>query len=111
MMVEHDMELAKQERMLTNAGHSVVVRGVRMDKDSRIFVAGHRGLVGSAIVRKLVGEGYRNLILQERSRLDLRRQARRRAIFRPGAARIRISCGGNGGWHPGKSDQPCGFHL
>src|SRR5579872_1411807 len=45
-----------------------------MDKDSRIFVAGHNGLVGSAIVRRLHGEGYRNLLLRGRAELDLRRQ-------------------------------------
>ncbi len=45
-----------------------------MDKSSRIFVAGHNGLVGSAIVRELRREGYRSLILRERSHLDLVRQ-------------------------------------
>jgi GDP-L-fucose synthase len=45
-----------------------------MDKDSRIFVAGHRGMVGSAIVRRLRSEGYDNLVLRTSSELDLRRQ-------------------------------------
>ena len=40
-----------------------------------IFVAGHRGLVGSAIVRKLREDGYNNLLLQTRNELDLRNQA------------------------------------
>ncbi|HWF46481.1 MAG TPA: GDP-L-fucose synthase, partial [Bryobacteraceae bacterium] len=40
--------------------------------DSRIFVAGHRGLVGSAIVRALRERGYSNLILRSRSEVDLR---------------------------------------
>lgn len=43
-----------------------------MDKSARIFVAGHRGLVGSAIVRCLETGGYRNLLLAGRDRLDLR---------------------------------------
>jgi len=43
--------------------------------DARIFVAGHRGLVGSAIVRKLHNEGYRNLQLAGRDELDLRDQS------------------------------------
>lgn len=42
-----------------------------MSKESRIFVAGHRGLVGSALVRKLNATGYSNLIVRNRSELDL----------------------------------------
>jgi GDP-L-fucose synthase len=45
-----------------------------MEKSSRIFVAGHRGMVGSAIVRRLVGEGYSNLLLRSSVELDLRSQ-------------------------------------
>jgi GDP-L-fucose synthase len=43
--------------------------------DARIFVAGHRGLVGSAIVRRLEAEGFGNLLLAGREQLDLRDQA------------------------------------
>jgi len=46
-----------------------------MEKHEKIFVAGHRGLVGSAIVRKLQAEGYNNLVLRTSSELDLRNQA------------------------------------
>ena len=42
-----------------------------MNKDSKVYVAGHRGMVGSAIVRKLKQEGYNNLILKTRQELDL----------------------------------------
>ena len=42
-----------------------------MKKDSKIYVAGHTGLVGSAIVRKLLGCGYKNIITAEHSYLDL----------------------------------------
>ncbi len=44
-------------------------------KDSRIFVAGHAGLVGSAVLRKLKAEGYTALLVAGRDRLDLRDQA------------------------------------
>lgn len=44
-------------------------------KDARIFVAGHAGLVGSAIMRKLEAEGYTNLLTARRDQLDLRDQA------------------------------------
>lgn len=46
-----------------------------MNKDTRIFVAGHRGLVGSAVVRRLQALGYGNLLLAARAELDLTRQA------------------------------------
>lgn len=42
-----------------------------MEKDAKIYVAGHRGLVGSAIVRKLESEGYNNLITRTHKELDL----------------------------------------
>lgn len=45
-----------------------------MDRQARIYVAGHTGLVGSAIVRKLESEGFHNLILRTSSELDLRNQ-------------------------------------
>jgi GDP-L-fucose synthase len=46
-----------------------------MNKNAKIFVAGYRGLVGSAIVRKLRAEGYSNLLLRTSAELDLRNQA------------------------------------
>ncbi|MEO8823364.1 MAG: GDP-L-fucose synthase [Ginsengibacter sp.] len=45
-----------------------------MEKTSKIYVAGHRGLVGSAIVRKLKMEGFENLLLKTSAELDLRNQ-------------------------------------
>ncbi|WAM33651.1 GDP-L-fucose synthase [Caldicellulosiruptor morganii] len=45
-----------------------------MEKSSKIYVAGHRGLVGSAIVRRLLKENYTNLILKGREEVDLTRQ-------------------------------------
>lgn len=52
-----------------------------MDKNAKILVAGHRGLVGSAIVRKLTAEGYANLVLRTSGELDLRNQAAVAAFF------------------------------
>lgn len=45
-----------------------------MDKTAKIYVAGHKGMVGSAIVRKLQGEGYTNIITRTSKELDLRNQ-------------------------------------
>lgn len=53
----------------------------KMLKDSRILVAGSRGLVGSAIVRKLEAEGFSNLITFSRSELDLINQAATKQFF------------------------------
>lgn len=52
-----------------------------MEKDARIFVAGHRGLVGGAITRRLTAEGYANLLLRSRAELDLTRQDAVEAFF------------------------------
>ena len=46
-----------------------------MEKKSKIFIAGHKGLVGSAILRRFNTEGYKNLILRESYQLDLTNQA------------------------------------
>ena len=46
-----------------------------MEANAKIYVAGHRGLVGSAIVRCLQAKGFHNLILQTSKELDLRDQA------------------------------------
>jgi GDP-L-fucose synthase len=45
-----------------------------MQKESKIYIAGHRGMVGSAILRKLQADGYTNFILRTSSELDLRNQ-------------------------------------
>ena len=42
-----------------------------IDREARIFVAGHRGMVGSAIVRRLERDGYRNILVRTRQELDL----------------------------------------
>lgn len=46
-----------------------------MEKESKIYVAGHRGMVGSSIVRALEKNGYKNLIFRRSAELDLRRQS------------------------------------
>ena len=54
----------------------------RMHKDSRIFVAGHRGLVGGAIRRRLEADGFTNLIVRTRGELDLCDRPQVDAFFR-----------------------------
>ncbi|TCJ17459.1 GDP-L-fucose synthase [Flaviaesturariibacter flavus] len=52
-----------------------------MEKNARIYVAGHRGMVGSAIVRRLQADGYNNIITRSSKDLDLRNQAAVNAFF------------------------------
>jgi len=52
-----------------------------MHKHSKIFVAGHRGLVGSAVQRRLQAEGYSQILTRDRSQLDLRRREAVEAFF------------------------------
>jgi GDP-L-fucose synthase len=52
-----------------------------LEKDAKIYIAGHRGMVGSAIYRRLVSEGYANFVTRTSSELDLRDQVAVRAFF------------------------------
>ena len=54
---------------------------VPMDKNAKIYVAGHRGMVGSAIVRELERQGYHNLVFRTHRELDLTRQDQVEAFF------------------------------
>ena len=52
-----------------------------ISRDSKIYVAGHRGMVGSAIVRQLQAQGFSNLLLRTHAELDLTSQAAVRSFF------------------------------
>lgn len=52
-----------------------------MNKNSKIYIAGHRGLVGSALVRSLQVKGYTNLVFRTHAELDLRNQAAVQTFF------------------------------
>ena len=52
-----------------------------MEKSDKIFVAGHRGMVGSAILRELTRQGYNNIVTRTRNELDLTRQAEVERLF------------------------------
>ncbi|MGG2084587.1 GDP-L-fucose synthase [Lysinibacillus pakistanensis] len=54
---------------------------LNMDKHSKIYVAGHRGLVGSAIVKHLQAKGYNNIVYQTSKELDLRNQTEVNQFF------------------------------
>jgi GDP-L-fucose synthase len=52
-----------------------------MDKDSKIYVAGHRGMVGSAVIRALQAEGFERIVMRARSELDLTSQTAVREFY------------------------------
>ena len=49
---------------------------MKINKKSKIFIAGHKGMVGSAIYRKLLNEGYKKIIVADRKKLDLINQSK-----------------------------------
>ena len=49
---------------------------MRINKKSKIFIAGHNGMVGSAILRKLKDSGFKNILTVERKKLDLINQTK-----------------------------------
>ncbi len=61
--------------MKTASTRSGCVPDAAMHPGSRVFIAGHRGLVGSAIRRNLTATGYKNLLLRTREELDLKQRA------------------------------------
>ncbi|MBR3085251.1 MAG: NAD-dependent epimerase/dehydratase family protein, partial [Kiritimatiellae bacterium] len=52
-----------------------------MELESKIYVAGHRGMVGSAIIRALGRRGFKNIVVRTHAELDLRDQAATNAFF------------------------------
>ncbi|MEM5947457.1 GDP-L-fucose synthase [Spirochaetia bacterium 38H-sp] len=63
-----------------------------MDKESRIYIAGHRGLVGSAVLKKLQQEGYGNIITRTHSELDLTQQSAVEEFFESEKPDVVILC-------------------
>lgn len=66
-------------QVFTNTTHTT--KPFKMHKSSKIYVAGHRGMVGSAILRRFQKEGYRNIIYRTHSELDLTDQAAVKNFF------------------------------
>ena len=82
---------------------------MKLAHDSRIYVAGHRGLVGSAVVRSLQSQGFQNLIVRSHKELDLTEQSAVREFFdaaRPQA--VVMAAARVGGIHANNS-HPAGF--
>lgn len=80
-----------------------------MDKSSKIYVAGHRGLVGSAIVRRLEEKGYTNLVLRTRDELDLLNQVAVSDFFSSQAPEYVIDSAAKVGGIKANMTQPADF--
>jgi GDP-L-fucose synthase len=77
--------------------------------DTRIFVAGHRGLVGSAIIRALQKQGFQNLIVRSREELDLTEQSVVRKFFDDTRPRAVIMAAARVGGIQANNSHPAGF--
>jgi len=77
-----------------------------MEKSSKLFIAGHNGLAGSALVRKLREKGFDNLLLKPRSELDLTNQHAVEVFFAGETNEVTIPATWAGFFNPTASDQP-----
>ena len=82
-----------------------------VQKTDKIFVAGHRGLVGSALVRKLKQEGFADLLTRDRSELDLRDQTAVDRFFATQKPALVILAAARVGGIKVNADQPVEFLL
>jgi GDP-L-fucose synthase len=82
-----------------------------MEKSEKIFVAGHRGLVGSALVRRLEAGGFTNVLKRDRSQLDLRHEQAVRDFFAREKPAIVILAAAKVGGIKANNDQPVEFLI
>ena len=82
---------------------------IELAPDARVFVAGHRGLVGSAVVRRLEDEGFSNILTATRQQLDLRDQAAVNYWFRANRPEFVLLVAGTVGGILANSTRPAEF--
>ncbi|PYK18423.1 MAG: GDP-fucose synthetase [Verrucomicrobia bacterium] len=82
-----------------------------MDKSEKIFVAGHRGMVGSALIRRLESEGFSNLLVRDRSKLDLRDESAVAKFFAEEKPAVVILAAAKVGGIKANNDFPVEFLL
>ncbi|PYK51182.1 MAG: GDP-fucose synthetase [Verrucomicrobia bacterium] len=82
-----------------------------MSKSEKIFVAGHRGMVGSALVRRLEAEGFKNLLTRDRSKLDLASESAVAKFFTEERPTIVIVAAAKVGGIKANNDFPAEFLL
>jgi len=82
-----------------------------ISKSEKIFVAGHRGMVGSALVRRLEAEGFKNLLTRDRSKLDLASESAVAKFFTEERPTIVIVAAAKVGGIKANNDFPAEFLL
>jgi GDP-L-fucose synthase len=82
-----------------------------MDKNEAIYVAGHRGMVGSAVVRKLQAEGFTNILTRSRAELDLQDGAAVRAFYAAERPAVVVVAAAKVGGIVANNEQPVEFLL
>ncbi|HEY8835660.1 MAG TPA: NAD-dependent epimerase/dehydratase family protein, partial [Chthoniobacterales bacterium] len=82
-----------------------------VEKSDKIFIAGHRGLVGSALVRKLQQDGFAHLVTRDRSELDLRNATAVDRFFAEEKPAIVVLAAAKVGGIKANSDLPVEFLL
>jgi GDP-L-fucose synthase len=95
----------RKKKMLSTAGQ------LTMDKSEKIFVAGHRGMVGSALVRRLEAEGFMNLPKREPSQLDLMDESAVARFFLEEKPAVVIVAAAKVGGIKANNDHPVQFLL
>jgi len=99
------LRIASKKKMV-GGNHPIVVQ-----KTDKIFVAGHRGLVGSALIRKLKQQGFCNLLTRDHSQLDLRHEAGVDLLFAEEKPNIVILAAARVGGIKANADLPVEFLL
>jgi len=82
-----------------------------MEKDDSIFIAGHRGLVGSAVLRRLTAEGFTRLLTRSRAELDLTNSAAVDEFLADEKPKIVVAAAARVGGIKANNDQPVEFLL
>ena len=80
-----------------------------LKKDTKIFLAGHRGLVGGGLFRRLMADGYENVIVRTRSELDLSSQAAVREFLHAERPDVVICAAAKVGGIHANNTQPADF--
>jgi GDP-L-fucose synthase len=82
---------------------------IAMNRSDRVYIAGHRGLVGSAVLRRLVAAGYSNILVRERAQLDLTDQTDVERYFAENKPQVVILAAAKVGGIRANSEAPAEF--